>query len=156
MKIVLCWIGKTQESYLRSGIDIYLKRLRHYCALEILEYKDVKTVRSNEELRLKEAEVITNGFKNTDLVVLLDEKGKQMDSISLSKDLQKWLLQSSYKRIIFVIAGAYGAGDKLKQRADFTWSLSNLTFSHQMIRLFLSEQIYRAFTILKNEKYHNP
>lgn len=155
MKIEFWWIGKTNEDYLEKGIDVYVKRLKHYNPINIKTLKDVKNYKSTEDLKIKEGEAFTEQIQNNDLVILLDEKGKSHTSLQFSKQLQKWLLQSSFKRLIFVVAGAYGASEPIKSRANYKLSLSDMTFSHQMIRLFLVEQVYRAFTILKNEKYHN-
>ena len=155
MNIEIWWIGKTNEKYIKQGIDIYYNRLKHYNKIKIEEFKDIKGVKKSEELKFKEAELILNRINNNDYLILCDEKGKEIDSVTFSANIQKWIMNSSYKRIIFLIAGAFGAAEKLKIRADYTLSLSKMTFSHQMIRIFLLEQLYRGFTILRNEKYHN-
>ena len=155
MKIEFWWIGKTKEKYLTQGIEIYLRRLRYYHNINVYPIKDIKKFSGQAELMSKEGQAVIDQLNNTDYLVLLDENGRQYTSIQFSTYLQLTFLQSNYKRLIFLVAGAYGASDMLKKRANHMRSLSAMTFSHQMIRLFLVEQIYRAFTILKNEKYHN-
>lgn len=155
MNIEIWWIGKTNEKYIKQGIDIFYRRLKHYNKILIEEVKDLKGVKRPEELKVKEGELILSRINNNDYLILCDEQGQEMDSIAFSGSIQKWIMDSSYKRIIFLIAGAFGASEGLKERANFTLSLSKMTFSHQMIRIFLLEQLYRGFTILKNEKYHN-
>ncbi len=154
--IVKIWsIGKTNEKYLQEGINIYLKRLTHYTKLEYEELKDVKTGATHEETTKKEAELILSRLKINDILVLLDETGHQYSSVGFANFLEKFQIQSG-KNIIFLIGGAYGHHKLIREKAHSSLSFSLMTFSHQMIRLFLVEQIYRAFTILKNEKYHNP
>jgi 23S rRNA (pseudouridine1915-N3)-methyltransferase len=155
MKLELWWIGKTNEKYINAGIDIYLKRIKHYHNFGINEIKDVKSTKNPEDLKTKEADAILKQTDKRDFIVLLDEKGHAVNSIVLSELLQSWLLLSAYKRIIFIVAGAFGASEKLQNRANLLLSLSSLTFSHQMIRIIFLEQLYRVSTILKNEKYHN-
>jgi 23S rRNA (pseudouridine1915-N3)-methyltransferase len=155
MKLELWWIGKTNEKYINNGIDIYLKRIKHYHNFGIKEIKDVKSTKNPEDLKTKEAEAILKLTDKRDFIVLLDEKGHAANSVELSELLQNWLLLSAYKRIIFIVAGAFGASEKLQNRANLLLSLSSLTFSHQMIRIIFLEQLYRVSTILKNEKYHN-
>lgn len=154
MNIEFWYIGKTNEKYLTEGMQIYAKRLKHYCKYNEICLKDVKPGNSSNETRTREGDLLISKLKNEDLVILLDEKGKTYDSVTYANQLQKWLNQGP-KRIVFIVAGAFGASLKLKNRADHKLSLSEMTFSHQMIRLFFTEQLYRAFTILRNEKYHN-
>ena len=154
MKIRVIWIGKTNEKYLLSGIDIFIKRLQHYCTNDLIEIKDVKKSSSPEVLKMMEGQEILAKIESDDFVILLDEKGKNLTSIELSEFVAKHQLIAT-KRLVFVIGGAFGFSDEVYQRANFKLSLSKLTFSHQMVRLFFYEQLYRAFTILRNEKYHN-
>lgn len=152
----LWWIGKTNEKYLGMGIELYSNRISHYHNFSIHEIKDIKSFKTTEDLKLKESHAFLKSIDNRDYVVLLDENGRCFDSIGFSEILQDFLLMSAYKRIIFIIAGAFGASNVLKERANMLLSLSKMTFSHQLIRVIFLEQLYRASTILKNEKYHNP
>ena len=155
MKLAFWWIGKTSEKYLSQGISIYNNRLKHYASCELMVFKDIKK-NCNIEQRIElEGKTILKSIEINDFLVLCDEKGNNPDSIELSRHLEKWLMDSRFKKVIFLVCGAYGASDEVKSRANFTLSLSALTFSHQMVRLFLLEQVYRAFTIIRNEKYHN-
>jgi len=155
MKVEFWYIGKTNEKYLDQGIKIFEKRLGHYCKFSSVCIKDVKPGQNSTETKQRECEVILSKLTNSDYLVLLDEKGEMFTSEKFATQIEKFQMQSS-KKIIFLVAGAFGADDKLQKRADKLISLSKMTFSHQMIRLFFVEQLYRAFTILRNEKYHNP
>ena len=156
MKIVLITIGKTNEKYLIEGINEYNKRLKKYSNFEIIDIPNVKNTKhlSDYELIKKEGEIILNQLKDTDHVVLLDDKGKVFTSLTFAQKLQQWLIVGR-KRLVFIIGGAYGFSDSLYERGNEKLSLSNMTFSHQMIRLFFLEQMYRAYTILNNEPYHH-
>lgn len=154
MKLLIWSIGKTNEKYLSDGISIYLDRLRHYIKIGYEELRDVKPGLTAADTSLREAEMILSRIKSDDLLILLDEKGKLRDSEQFAAYLEKHQNQSA-KNVIFLIGGAYGHHQKLKDRANDMISLSPLTFTHQMSRLILAEQLYRAFTIIKNEKYHN-
>lgn len=154
MKLLIWSIGKTNEKYLSDGISIYLDRLRHYVKIGYEELRDVKPGLTAADTSLREAEMILSRIKSDDLLILLDEKGKLRDSEQFAAYLEKHQNQSA-KNVIFLIGGAYGHHQKLKDRANDMISLSPLTFTHQMSRLILAEQLYRAFTIIKNEKYHN-
>ncbi|MFN7118270.1 MAG: 23S rRNA (pseudouridine(1915)-N(3))-methyltransferase RlmH [Saprospiraceae bacterium] len=156
MKIELWAIGKTNEKYLEEGITIYLKRLKHYINFEFSVIPDIKQAGNLNALQLKnkEGETILARLKNEDFLILLDEKGDVYTSEAFADYIQQ-KLQISYKRIIFLIGGAYGFSEDLYVRANSKLSLSKMTFSHQMVRLFFVEQLYRAMTILKNEPYHN-
>jgi len=154
MNIEFWYIGKTNEKYLTEGINIYAKRLKHYCKYSEVCLKDVKPGQTAEETKARESDLVLSKLKNEDLFILLDEKGKTYDSVAYANQVQKWLNQGP-KRIVFLVAGAFGASEELKKRANHKLSLSDMTFSHQMIRLFFTEQLYRAFSILRNEKYHN-
>ncbi|MBK9253871.1 MAG: 23S rRNA (pseudouridine(1915)-N(3))-methyltransferase RlmH [Saprospiraceae bacterium] len=155
MKIALWVIGKTNEKYLKDGTDIYLKRLKHYCTFEYTEWKDVGHHSNPDEIIKKEGEMILLKLKNDDFLILLDENGKEYTSELFADYIEKLQLQST-KSVVFLVGGAFGHHDNIRSRANHTMSLSKMTFSHQMIRLFFAEQLYRAFTIIKNEKYHNP
>lgn len=154
MKIEFWYIGKTNEKYLIQGMSIFEKRLGHYCKFSSVCLKDVKPGQNANETKSREYELIINKLNTSDYLVLLDEIGETFTSEKFSKQIEKLQLTSS-KRIIFLVAGAFGAHELLQKRANKMLSLSKMTFSHQMIRLFFLEQLYRAFTIIRNEKYHN-
>ncbi|MBT5858918.1 MAG: 23S rRNA (pseudouridine(1915)-N(3))-methyltransferase RlmH [Flavobacteriales bacterium] len=156
MKIVLITIGKTSEKYLIEGIYQYKNRLKHYTNFEIMEIPNIKNSKnlSEAELMKKEGELILKQIQNSDHLVLLDDKGKDFTSPRFAQKLQQWML-SGKKRIVFVVGGAYGFSEEIYKRGNEELSLSKMTFSHQMVRLFFIEQIYRAFTILNNEPYHH-
>lgn len=156
MKIELWQIGKTNEKYLEEGIAIYQKRLKHYISFEIRTLPDIKNGGKlpKNKLKEKEGELILKHLKKEDFLILLDEKGKQFSSTQFSEFLEKKMLLS-HKRIILQIGGAFGFSDAIYQRANTLFALSKMTFSHQMIRLFFVEQLYRAMTIIRNESYHN-
>lgn len=156
MKIEFWVIGKTNEQYLEEGIAIYLQRLRHYVPFEMIVISDVKNAGklSGEELKIKESEIVLNRLKKEDFLILLDERGKMQTSEEFARFLEQ-KLQLSSKKLVFLVGGAYGFSKALYERADAQLSLSKMTFSHQMVRLFFVEQLYRAMTILKNEPYHN-
>ena len=156
MKIVLLTLGKTSEQYLLDGIERYKNRLKHYVPFEIIEIPNIKKTQkfSKTELMRKEGLLISKHIRSADYVILLDEKGKEFSSLQFAQKLQGWL-NSGKKRLIFVVGGAYGVSDEVCMKASEICSLSKMTFSHQMLRLIFSEQLYRAFSILKNEPYHH-
>ncbi len=154
MNLEVWWIGKTDEKYLVQGIEKYSKKIPHYINYKEVTLKDVRNTKSPIDLRRLESEVVLNKLSSQDFLILCDEKGRTFSSIQFSKKIEKWMMNGR-KRMVFLIAGAYGAHESLKDRADFTLSLSSMTYSHQMVRLILVEQLYRAFTIIRNEKYHN-
>ena len=156
MKIVLLNVGKTKEKYLIEGIQTYQKRLSHYIQFEIIEMPDIKKPQkfSKSNLMKKEGKLILERIKESDYLILLDERGKQSTSLTFSQKVQGWL-NSGKKRLVFVVGGAYGFSDEIYKKANEELSFSKMTFSHQMVRLFFVEQIYRAFTILRNEPYHH-
>jgi 23S rRNA (pseudouridine1915-N3)-methyltransferase len=155
MKIELWVIGKTDFDYLKQGIVLYEKRLKHYVPYEMVVLNDVKNPPlSIEALKIKEGEVILSKIQKDDFLILLDENGVQWTSVDFSHFIEKKQVDS-VKRLVFQIGGAYGFSEAVYQRANMKMSLSKMTFSHQMIRLFFVEQLYRAFTIVKGEKYHN-
>lgn len=156
MKIVFLLTGKTNEKYLTEGISLYQKRLKHYTSFEMIEIPNIKKSQnlSKIELAKKEGDLILKNIQKSDHLVLLDDKGKEYNSLKFSEKIQNWMLTSK-KRIIFVVGGAYGFSKDIYHRADEKLSLSKMTFSHQMIRLFFIEQLYRGFSILNNEPYHH-
>ncbi|MBK8620214.1 MAG: 23S rRNA (pseudouridine(1915)-N(3))-methyltransferase RlmH [Saprospiraceae bacterium] len=155
MKLSLLVIGKTNEKYLEEGIRIYDQRLKNYTRFEMIELKDIKGFQNSEDLKKKEAEAFLEKIKDDDVVVLLDENGKMFSSVDFSQWIENQQIRS-VKHLVFIIGGAFGVHEIIKQRSNLVLSFSKMTFSHQMIRLFFTEQVYRAFSIIKNEKYHNP
>ncbi len=156
MQIKLLAIGKTDDKNLITLIDDYQKRLNHYIKFDFEVIPDLKKVKhlSEKQQKDKEGELILSKIAKSDTVILLDENGKTMDSITFSNYLQKHM-NSGIKQLIFIIGGPYGFSESIYQRANAKLALSKMTFSHQMVRLFFIEQIYRGFTILKNEPYHH-
>ena len=156
MKITLLVVGKTSTGYLKQGIDEYCTRLNHYVAFEIQYLNDAKNTRNMSEQQQKSCEgnLILSSLDKSDFVVLLDEHGKENTSVAFSRYIQKRML-SGVKRLVFVVVGPYGFCDEVYSRANDKVSLSKLTFSHEMVRLIFTEQLYRAFTILNHEPYHH-
>ena len=156
MRIKLMWVGKTADAYLQDGIKIYELRLKNYISFSIIELPDVKQAKNlhPEQLMEKEADIILKNIDNTDTLVLLDEHGKAFTSVAFSQYIEKSMV-SSVSSLVLLVGGAYGVSNRVKQRANLSLSLSNMTFSHQMVRLFMAEQLYRAFTIIRNEPYHH-
>ena len=156
MKIILLAIGKTNAKYLQEGIEQYIKRLSHYIPFEFKILPDVKTTKglTQEKQKEMEGQMFLNCIQSGDVVVLLDEKGKEMTSREFSVYLDKKMVTVA-KNLIFVIGGPYGFSQEMYNRANEKLSLSKMTFSHEMIRMFFIEQIYRAMTILKGEPYHH-
>lgn len=156
MKITFLTIGKTTFPFVKEGCDIFIKRIKHYTPFELIELPELKNVSSlsREQIKEREGEVFLKNIKESDKVILLDERGKNYTSIEWSKVMEKEMA-SGTKSIIFIVGGAYGFSQKIYERANSKLSLSSMTFSHQIIRLFFVEQLYRAFTIIKGEPYHN-
>lgn len=156
MNIKLLAIGKTDNKNLQVLIEEYTRRLGFYVKFELELIPDIKNVKnlSESEQKIKEGQLILNKLSPTDYLILLDENGKEFSSVGFSEFLQK-KMNAGLKTIVFVIGGPYGFSDEVYQKAQGKISLSQMTFSHQMIRLFVIEQIYRAFTILNNEPYHH-
>lgn len=156
MTIKLLAIGKTDNKDLQSLIDDYQKRLGFYIKFEFEIIPDLKKAKnlSEDQQKQKEGELILGKLNATDVLILLDENGKQLDSVAFSQYLQKHM-NSGIKQLVFAIGGPYGFSPEVYQKANGKLSLSKMTFSHQMIRLFVIEQLYRGFTILKNEPYHH-
>lgn len=155
MKIKLIVIGRTDESYLKDGITKYLERLKHYVNFEFIILNDIKLGKKANIILQKEMEgkLILEKVNLNDFLVLLDENGEQFTSMNFSNYIQKRM--NAGNDLIFVVGGPFGFSEEIYSRANAKISLSKMTFSHQMVRLFFVEQIYRAFTILKGEKYHH-
>ena len=156
MKIQFWSIGKSHEAYVKQGVEEFTKRIAHYYPVE---WKLVPTHKnsgmlSETDQRKKEAAMILESVKKEDYLVALEERGKQLSSEGVAKLIEA-RTNESIKLLIFLIGGAYGLDESVRQRANFQWSLSNLVFPHQLVRLILAEQVYRACTILRNEKYHH-
>ena len=156
MKINLLCIGKTDDKEIKNLINYYLTRLPRHWNFEITEIPDVKNARNltPDLLKKEEAKLFLNQIENTDLVVLWDEKGKQFTSREFAQKLDSYQ-NNSIKKICFLVGGAYGFSEEMYQRANEKISISKMTFTHQMIRLFFVEQIYRADQILQGKPYHN-
>jgi len=156
MKITLLAIGKTDNKQLQSLMNEYIKRLGFYISFEINVIPDIKNAKNLSETLQKQAEgdEILKRITKADTLILLDEKGKKFTSEGFSQFLQK-KMNSGLKNLIFVIGGPYGFSEDVYKRANSKLALSEMTFSHQMVRLFFIEQLYRGFTILRNEPYHH-
>lgn len=156
MTIKLIAIGKTDHKELQQLMDVYQKRLGFYIKFDLDIIPDIKNAKnlSEDQQKLKEGELILSKLSMTDVLILLDENGKQLDSVGFSDYLQKYM-NSGIKQLVFVIGGPYGFSTEVYNKAQGTLSLSKMTFSHQMVRLFFIEQLYRGFTILRNEPYHH-
>jgi 23S rRNA (pseudouridine1915-N3)-methyltransferase len=156
MNIKLIAIGKTDNKALQSLIDDYTKRLSFYIKFDLDIIPDIKNVKnlSESQQKEKEGELILSKIAPTDNLILLDENGKSFSSVAFSNELQK-KMNAGIKTLVFVIGGPYGFSDAVYAKANGKISLSQMTFSHQMVRLFFIEQVYRGFTILKNEPYHH-
>jgi 23S rRNA (pseudouridine1915-N3)-methyltransferase len=156
MKIQLWSIGKDHEPYVKPGIDDFTRRISRYYPVEwtiIPTPKNAATL-SQQDLKKKEAETLLESLAKDDFLVALDQRGKQMESEGLAQFIQV-RANDSTKKLVFLIGGVYGLDDSLLKRADYRWSLSQLTLPHQLVRLVLAEQLYRACTIIRNEKYHH-
>lgn len=156
MKITLLVIGKTDEPYLETGIAKYLGRLEHYVPFELKIIPDIKNRKTLTEAQQKksEGELLLAQFQPGDVVVLLDENGKTFSSRGFAKWIESQM-NTGCKRLVFVIGGPYGFSQEVYEKANSKISLSEMTFSHQMVRLIFVEQLYRAFTIMKGEAYHH-
>ncbi|RRJ90033.1 23S rRNA (pseudouridine(1915)-N(3))-methyltransferase RlmH [Paenimyroides tangerinum] len=156
MNIKLLAIGKTDNKALQTLIDDYTKRLSFYVKFDLEIIADIKNVKnlSEKQQKEKEGELILSKIGSTDHLVLLDENGKTFSSVGFADELQK-KMNAGIKTLVFVIGGPYGFSEEVYKKANGKISLSAMTFSHQMVRLFIIEQIYRGFTILKNEPYHH-
>jgi len=153
LKLAILSVGKAHESYIKEGVELFTKRIGHYYPID---WQLITPSKLTEPIQIKKAEAanILKSITATDVLVLLDETGKMLSSPGLSKLIQQKANQSA-QRVVFLIGGAYGVEDEIKKRANFTWSLSELVFPHMLVRLILAEQVYRACSILANEKYHH-
>jgi len=144
--------GKIKQDFINQGVQKYLKRLSPYTKINLMEIPDVKLTSSNniDIVKKKEAEIIEKYLKGNEYLIALDERGVQFSSIDFSNRLENKLSAN----IVFVIGGVYGLDERIKKKADLLLGFSSMTFTHQMIRMILIEQIYRAFTIIKGKKYH--
>jgi 23S rRNA (pseudouridine1915-N3)-methyltransferase len=156
MKIKLINIGDTDLSFLREGIDYYLKKITHYVPTEIINLPGIKASKTSgtEQLKKLEGNMIIKHITPADVSVLLDERGKQYSSAGFSAYLQQWM-NRGVKNLTFITGGAYGFSQEVYDRVKEHVSLSAMTFTHQLVRLVFLEQLYRAFTILKGEPYHH-
>lgn len=156
MNIKLLVISKTDISYIQQGMEEYCKRLKHYVNFEVAvipALKDQKGASPNE-IKEREALLLLKKLQGADRIVLLDEHGKEHTSVGFSQYLQKQM-NAGVRNLVFVVGGAFGFAPSVYAAAHDKISLSQMTFNHQMVRLFFIEQLYRAFTILHNEPYHN-
>lgn len=156
MKLQFKAIGKIHEPFVKEGVDMFTKRIANYYPVEWLIIPMPKNAGSlnDTELKKKEGELILQSLQKDDYLVLLDERGKQMTSEGVAGFIQA-RANESLKNVVFLIGGAYGVSEEIVQRANYKWSLSQLVFPHQLVRLILAEQVYRACTIIRNEKYHH-
>ena len=156
MKIALLQTGKTSDKNISEIADLYSSRISKYYAFDIITLPDIKNTRNMpvEEQKLKEGKQILQAITSDDLIILLDERGKELRTIEMAAWLEK-LFHTPKKRIVFIIGGPWGFSEEIYGRADFRISLSKLTFPHQLVRLLFLEQLYRAFTIIRGEPYHH-
>lgn len=158
MKIKIIGVGKLKESYLKEGIQEYVKRLQAYADVEVIEVDD-EPIPKNPSLaqevmvKAKEGRRVLDKVKQADFMILLDVAGTEMDSVDLSKYLEKQMIEG-HSTIDFVLGGSLGNSEDVLERADYRLSMSRMTFPHQLARLILVEQIYRSFKIMKGEPYH--
>ena len=154
---IQCWsVGKQHEPYVKAGIEEFTKRITHYYPVEWVILPPPKSSGSttSTDMQKREGEIILAQLKKEDFLILLDERGKQLGSEGLAAFIQQ-KANDSTKQLVFLIGGAYGVDESIFKRADYKWSLSQLVFPHQLVRLILAEQLYRACTIIRNEKYHH-
>ena len=156
MKIQLWSLGKAHEDYTKTGIEDFTSRINKYFPADWLIISPPKNaaVMSETELKKAEAALVLQQIQQDDYLVLLDERGTQLSSPELAAFLQQ-RANGRHKRLVFFIGGAFGVDEQIAKRADYTWSFSKLVFPHMLVRLMLAEQVYRACTILRNEKYHH-
>lgn len=156
MKISFWTIGKINETYVKEGVEDFTRRISRYFKVEwnVIPVPKNAGMLSEMDLKKKEGEMILQLLTKDDYLIALDERGKQISSEGLATFIQARANESK-KQLVFLIGGAFGLDDSVLKRADYTWSLSQLVFPHQLVRLILAEQVYRACTILKNEKYHH-
>ncbi len=156
MKISFWSVGKVHEPYVKAGVEDFTRRISRYYKVEwsLIPAPKNAGMLSEMDLKKKEGDIILEWLDKDDYLVVLDERGKQVSSEGLASFLQARANEST-KQVVFLIGGAFGVSDEVMKRADYKWSLSQLVFPHQLVRIILAEQVYRACTILKNEKYHH-
>lgn len=156
MKLALLQTGKTDEAYIREAVAVYEKRISKYTRFEMITLPDIRNAKNMPASVLKEKEggQMLNIFRPDDMVILLDDKGKEYSTIEFASFLKERMM-SSKKRIVFVIGGAWGFDAEIYERADYKLSLSRLTFSHQLVRLLFAEQLYRVLTVIAGDPYHH-
>jgi len=156
MKITLLTVGKTDVRWVREGLDLYVSRLRHYVPFALTEIPELKNVSAltQDQIKEREGELILAALRPADEVILLDERGRQYRSVEFARFLEDRMTRGG-RDLVFVVGGAYGFSQKVYDRAAGRISLSDMTFSHQMVRTIFAEQLYRAFTILRGEPYHH-
>lgn len=156
MDILLLTVGKTSVKYVKEGIEEYASRLKHYVTFRIEEVPDIRNTQKLSQAQQKEAEgkLLLDRLAASDFLILLDEHGREYTSMEFSAKLQK-LMAAGYKRIVFIVGGPYGFSPAVYERSNDKLSLSKLTFPHELVRLFFTEQLYRCFTILRHEPYHH-
>ncbi|MCB9257693.1 MAG: 23S rRNA (pseudouridine(1915)-N(3))-methyltransferase RlmH [Chitinophagales bacterium] len=156
MKVSFAYIGKTSYSFVQEACNLYFNRIKHYCKFEEVLIEDVKKAGtlSPDQLKLEEGKKLLAKIDNKDFLVLLDEKGKDFTSVAFASWIEQKQVQG-ISSLVFVVGGAYGFSKEVYDRANMKLQLSKMTFSHQIIRAIFAEQLYRAFTIIKGEPYHN-
>lgn len=154
MKINMICMGKTNEEHIIEGVGVYLKRIQRYAAFTMISVQEARKGLNREQQKIEEGQIILKKITPDDFLILLDEKGKEFDSVQFASFIEKHMVQST-KSMVFVIGGPYGFSNDIYERANFKLSLSKMTFSHQLIRLIFTEQLYRAFTIIRGEPYHH-
>lgn len=156
MNMILLTVGKTDVKWVKEGLDLYVSRLKHYVPFSVMEIPELKKVSSltHQQIKEKEGELILKQVGSSDILVLMDEHGREYRSLEFAEFIEKQMA-SGAKNVIFTIGGAYGFSEEVYLRANLKISLSKMTFSHQMVRAIFAEQLYRAFTILKGEPYHH-
>lgn len=156
MKLQFWSIGKAHEPYIKPGVDDFTGRINKYFSADwnIIPPPKNAAVLKEPELKKQECKTVLASLQKDDILILLDEKGRQFSSPEVAQMLQQQANESA-RRVVFLIGGAFGVDEELKKRANITWSLSKLVFPHMLVRLILAEQVYRACTILRNEKYHH-
>ncbi|OFY41722.1 MAG: 23S rRNA (pseudouridine(1915)-N(3))-methyltransferase RlmH [Bacteroidetes bacterium GWF2_40_14] len=156
MKIILLLVGKTEFPWVRSGIELYEERLKHYVSYQRIEIQELKATSSltRQQIKEREGDAIMKYLKPNDELILMDERGEEFTSERFASQIEKKSIHGT-KNVVFAIGGAYGFSDDIYKRANEKISLSKMTFSHQMVRVIFLEQLYRAYTIIKGEPYHH-
>ncbi len=156
MKIILLLVGKTEFPWVRSGMELYEERIKHYVSYQRVEIPELKAAGSlsQQQIKDREGEAIIKILKPNDELILMDERGKEFTSEKLASHIEKKSIHGT-KNVVFAIGGAYGFSEEVYKRANESISLSKMTFSHQMVRVIFLEQLYRAYTIIKGEPYHH-